>query len=306
MIEVLEPGRFTSIQDHGRPGFERYGVPAGGAADWFAAAVANRLVGNQRQAALLEMTAFGASLRFHQDAIIAMTGATSLSVTGLSDCRAWQACPIASGSRLDIGPITPGLRSYVAVRGGIEAPLVLQSRSLCARGGFGGGFGRPLRSGDHLPVGTTIVSAPLEKAWPGTHRLPLQGPWEVRVIAGPHSDVFASGALERVNATACRATSAIDRMGLRLETPGLHLEAEEILTTPVASGSIQVTPSGELIVLLVDHPTTGGYPVIATAINADLPLLAQVRPGDTIRFRRVDQVEAASARRRLMDWLELE
>jgi allophanate hydrolase subunit 2 len=117
---------------------------------------------------------------------------------------------------------------------------------------------------------------------------------------------FAAGALERLLVTAWRATPAIDRMGLRLETPGLHLDADEMLTTPVTAGAIQVTPSGELIVLLVDHPTTGGYPVIATVISADLPRLAQVRPGDTIRFRAVDHQESASARRRLMDWLGLE
>jgi antagonist of KipI len=306
MIEVVEPGRFTSIQDLGRPGFERYGIPSGGAADWFAAAVANRLVGNTLDAAVLELTAVGPSLRFHQRALIAITGASCLPVTGLPGIGGWQACPVMSGSLLNLGPIGPGLRSYLAIRGGIDVPLVLDSRSLCARGGFGGGFGRPLRAGDRFAAGKMTASEPLETGWPGTHRLPLKGPWEVRVIAGPHTDAFASAALERLTATACRATPAVDRMGLRVEAPALHLEADEILTTPVVPGSIQVTPSGELIVLLVDHPTTGGYPVIATAITADLPLLAEVRPGDTIRFRQVDQVEAASARRRLMVWLELE
>lgn len=122
-------------------------------------------------------------------------------------------------------------------------------------------------------------------------------------MAGPHLDAFVGDALERLGATACIVTPAIDRMGLRIEAPGLRLHADaQILTTPVTPGAIQVTPSGELIALLVDHPTTGGYPVIATVIQADLPLLAQARPGDTIRFRNVDRDEAARALRRLLDW----
>jgi allophanate hydrolase subunit 2 len=128
----------------------------------------------------------------------------------------------------------------------------------------------------------------------------------VRVIAGPQDDAFLPDALERLSATACRVTPEIDRMGLRLETPGLRLQPREILTVPMTAGGIQVTRSGGLIVLHVDHQTTGGYPVIATVISADLPMLAQARPGDTVRFRVADADEAARARRRLDDWLELE
>jgi allophanate hydrolase subunit 2 len=127
----------------------------------------------------------------------------------------------------------------------------------------------------------------------------------VRVIAGPQQDAFSADALHRLGATACRVTPEIDRMGLRMETPGLRLQAKEILTVPMTAGAIQVTPSGGLIVLHVDHQSTGGYPVIATVISADLPLLAQARPGDTVRFRSVDLAEAARAWRRLTGWLEL-
>jgi antagonist of KipI len=125
----------------------------------------------------------------------------------------------------------------------------------------------------------------------------------VRVIAGPQADAFAADALERLSATACRVTPEIDRMGLRLETPGLRLQPQEMLTVPMTAGAIQVTPSGGLIVLHVDHQTTGGYPVLATVITADLPLHSQARPGDTIRFRRVNLEEAARASRRLHGWL---
>ena len=300
MIELVDGGRWTTIQDRGRPGLERFGIPPGGAADWFAARVANELVGNQPDAALVECTSVGATLRFDDEAIVAVTGGQ---VASAAD---WQAVQVARGSSLAVGAIARGLRTYVALRGGIDVPLVLGSRSFCQRGTFGGGFGRPLAAGDRLPIGRLVAHEPMHAPWPAAHRLPLRGPWEVRVIAGPQAASFASDALERLTATACRVTPEIDRMGLRLETPGLRLPSEEILTVPMTAGAVQVTPSGGLIVLHVDHQTTGGYPMIATVIHADLPLVAQARPGDTVRFRFVDMEEAARAWRRMSGWLELD
>ena len=301
MIEVVEAGRYTSVQDQGRPGFERFGIPPGGVADWFAAAVANRLVGNQPDAALIEATMSGPTLRFHRDAIIAITGADCAD----ADSPTWRSHRIAGGFVIHLGRVDPGLRSYIAIRGGIDVPPVLGSRSLCAGGGFGGGVGRPLQAGDRLATGDVVEAAALQEPWPASHRLPLHGPWEIHVIPGPHAEAFDPSALPRLTATACVVTPALDRMGARLDTPALHLDATEVLTTPMTAGAIQVTPSGGLIVLLADHPTTGGYPVIATVISADLPLLAQARPGDTVRFREDSQAEAARAWRRLTGWLDL-
>jgi len=300
VIELVAGGRWTTIQDRGRPGLERYGIPPGGAADWFAARVANELVGNQPDAALVECTSIGPTLRFDNEAIVAVTGGQ---VASIAD---WGAFRVARGSSLAVGAIAPGLRAYVAIRGGIDVRVVLGSRSFCQRGGFGGGFGRPLATGDRLPIGQLVAHEPVLAPWPPSHRLPLRGPWEVRVIAGPQAAAFASDALERLTATACRVTPEIDRMGLRLETPGLRLQSEEILTVPITTGAIQVTPSGGLIILHVDHQTTGGYPIIATVINADLPLVAQARPGDTVRFRFVHMQEATRAWRRMSGWLELD
>ena len=300
MIRVVEAGRWSTIQDRGRPGLERFGIPSGGAADWFAAAVANQIVGNHPDAALLECTAAGPTLRFDTDAVVAVTGGHVAGAPG------WQPLPLARGSTLAVGTIAPGLRTYVAVRGGIDVPLVLGSRSFCQRGTFGGGYGRPLKAGDGLAIERMVERESASEPWPQSHRLPLRGPWEVRVIAGPQQDAFAEDALQRLSATACRVMPEIDRMGLRLETPGLHLRPQEILTVPMTAGGIQVTPSGGLIVLHVDHQTTGGYPVIATVISADLSLLAQARPGDTVHFRMVDAHEATRAWRRLSGWLEVD
>jgi len=300
VIEVIDGGRWTTIQDRGRPGRERFGIPPGGAADWFAAAVANRLVGNHLDAAVLECTAAGPSLRFDSERVVAVTGAHA------ADIETWVPHVMNRGSTLEVGAIGPGLRTYVAVRGGIDVPIVLGSRSFCQRGAFGGGFGRPLARGDRFAAGAMIDGAPLSNAWPDGHRLSIGSPWEVRVLGGPHADAFDRTALPRLTAVACRVSPELDRMGLRLQTPGVHLQADEILTTPVTGGAVQVTPSGEMIVLLADHPTTGGYPVIATVITADLPLLAQARPGDTVRFREVDPAEADRAWRRLDGWLQLD
>ncbi len=297
MIEVIKPGTWTTVQDRGRRGYERFGIPAGGAVDRFSAAVANRLVGNDEDCALLECTLDGPTLRVGEDAIVAIAGGSC------SEQPGWVALSIKAGTAIPVGRIAPGLRSYLAVRGGIDVPKIMGSRSLCQRGAFGGGFGRPLQAGDQLPVGRTIRHEITHRAWPESHRLPLRGPWEVRVIAGPHDDALSPDAFARFLNTACLVTPQSDRMGMRLQAPALRLRPREILTTPVPEGGIQVTPSGELIVLLAEHQTTGGYPVIATVISADVPLLAQARPGDTVHFRAVTPAEAGRARRRLSDWV---
>ncbi len=297
MIEVLKPGTWTTIQDRGRFGFERLGIPVGGTVDWFSAAAANRLVGNHGDAALLECTLEGPALRFESRAAVALAGGEC------SDQPTWTAQAVAPGTTLRVGRIAPGLRAYLAVRGGIAVRKVMGSRSLCQRGVFGGGFGRPLGSGDRLPVGRVVSGPAAAGPWPRAHRLPLRGPWEVRVLPGPHQEAFSADALRRFLDTACVVTPEVDRMGMRLKAPALRLPAREILTTPVPEGGVQVTPSGELIVLLAEHQTTGGYPLIATVISADLPLLAQARPGDTVHFRAVSLAEAQRARRRLALWL---
>jgi len=301
VIEVLTPGAWTTIQDRGRPGWERFGISPGGPADWFSAAVANRLVGNGGDAAMIECTLVGPTLRFHRPATIAMTGGTSSAIEN------WTVQHVEAEAELKIGRIQPGLRTYLAVGGGIDVPEVMGSRALCQHGRFGGGFGRPLQEGDRLPISADSLSPAhvrgLMGRWPAAHRLPLLGPWEIRVIAGPHSEAFADGDLERFFNTALVVTPRADRMGMRLQAPGLRLHGSEILTAPVTQGAIQVTPSGEVIVLLAEHQTTGGYPVIATVISADWPLMGQARPGDTIHFRSVSLSEARRARVRLAQWL---
>ncbi len=297
MIEVLSGGTWTTVQDRGRPGWGRYGVSPGGPADWFSAAVANALVGNDPDAALVECTLIGPTLRFRRGATVALMGGETATIeNGI-------AFPVAAGAELKIGRVQRGLRTYLAVRGGIAVRRVMSSRALCQLGRFGGGFGRPLEVGDQLPVGKTPTLPSPQGGGRFLKRLPLVGPWEVRVMTGPHRDAFAADDFARFLNTAFRVTPRADRMGMRLQASGLRLHPAEILTAPVTQGAVQVTPSGEAIVLLAEHQTTGGYPVIATVICADWPLLGQARPGDTIHFREVSLFEARRAHARLLGWL---
>jgi antagonist of KipI len=297
VIEVVSGGTWTTIQDRGRPGWERFGVSPGGPADWFSAAAANALVGNNPDAAVVECTLVGSALRFRREATVALMGGETATIeNGI-------AFPVEAGAELKIGRVQRGLRAYLAVRGGIAVPRVMGSRALCQLGRFGGGFGRPLEAGDHLPIGNTPTLPSRQGGGRFLNRLPLVGPWEVRVMAGPHTSAFGADDLARFLNTAFRVTPRADRMGMRLRAPGFRVHAIEILTTPVTQGAVQVTPAGEAIVLLAEHQTTGGYPVIATVISADWPLLGQARPGDTIHFREVSLAEAQRARSRLDGWL---
>jgi len=297
VIQVLRPGAWTTVQDSGRPGLERFGISPGGPVDWFAAAVANLIAGNREDAALLECTLEAPALRFSEAATVAIAGGEVEGAPG------WTARRLEAGATLELGRIRPGLRTYLAIGGGLGVEPVLGSRSLCQLGRFGGGFGRPLRAGDVLSIGSEIAHDSWSQPWPAAHRRRLQGPWGVRAIAGPHAGAFPDGSLRRLADTALLVTPAIDRMGMRLRAPALRLQAPEILTTGVTEGAVQVTPSGELIALLAEHQPTGGYPVIATVIRADLPLLAQARPADTIHLRLCGVEEAVGALRRLVDWL---
>ena len=296
MIEVIDGGAWTTVQDQGRPGFERFGISPGGACDRFSAAAGNLLVGNGEEAAVLECTVKGPRLRFETASLIAVTGAGSR-------IEGWRSLEVRAGEVVDLGLLKPGIRSYIAVRGGIDVPPVLGSRSFCQLGRFGGGFGRPLRAGDWLAIGDSSGPLPPKKAWPVSHRTQLSGPWEIPVIPGPQVDAFPGSTLERLLDTAFRVSSSTDRMGMRLEGRGLRLDPPQVLTTPVVAGAIQVTDPQQLIVLMPEHQPTGGYPVIACVIEAAIPLLAQARPGDTIHFRKTSLREAARARSRLDGWL---
>ena len=285
-VEVLQPGPLTTVQDLGRAGLAHLGVPASGAADAGSLRLANSLVGNDAGAACLEVTLGRLALRFEGAAVVAVTGALAPVSVGDDEFAADTAVAVPAGSVLRLGAANAGLRSYVAINGGIDVGAVLGSRSADCLSGLGP---RPLRPGDWLPV-KRPRSLPMDgrQQRPRTivPALPTTGTAELRVIAGPRDDWFGAPALDALAAGSFVVTPASNRTGLRLTGPALRRARQgELPSEGMAAGSLQVTHEGQLILLLADRPTTGGYPVIAVVVTADLGLAAQLRPGQQLRFR---------------------
>jgi antagonist of KipI len=352
-LEILAPGLLTTVQDtRGRLAFVHLGVRAGGAMDTPAAVLANRLVGNPPDAAVLEVTLVGPRLRMHgSPRVVAITGAdlsaslaaatgadvsvSPAAVTGANASPSPAAVRGANvsasldgiavapgrgvlvqpGSTLSFGDRRAGLRAYIALSGGIDVPPVLGSRSTDLLSGFGGLEGRALRAGDRLPLGARHdrggaegEPTPLDSdrsrrgggvdqvrlGWgssvAGRYVVPAWQPPDpaalVRILPGPHVDRFAPGALEALCASPWQITERADRMGYRLAGGSLlrHVQAADVPSLGLPGGAIQVPADGQPIVLLADHQPTGGYTVLATVIHADLPILAQRGPGETVQF----------------------
>jgi KipI family sensor histidine kinase inhibitor len=297
VVEVLEPGLLTTVQDAGRPGHRRVGVSGAGPMDAGAHAAANRAVGNATGAAALECTVTGPSLLFLASLHFAVAGADLGAVLERADLGAW---PVPSEARVLARPGNvlrfagrrSGCRAYVALRGGIEVPVVLGSRSTDLQSGFGGSAGRALAAGDRLALSPATTGGE-PPARPSSPARPTASA-TVRVVLGPQADHFEEGTLARFLAVPWRVGAASDRVGFRLEgEPLRHAGAREILSDGMVPGSIQVPPDGRPMVMAADGPTTGGYPKIATVVTADLPLLAQLVPGEgEVRFEavRVEEV----------------
>ncbi|PJK20432.1 biotin-dependent carboxyltransferase family protein [Mycolicibacterium goodii] len=283
MIEVLRSGPLTTVQDSGRYGFGAFGVGTSGAADSRSASLANRLVGNPGHAACLEATFGGLALRFRHRAYVAVTGAPC-PITCRGRGEGMNALfTMAPGEELQLGTPTTGMRTYIAVRGGIGVQPVLNSRATDVLSGLGP---HPLAAGDLLPVGgARCEPLPPISVAPVSH--PPSGELRVRVVIGPREDWFTPTSIEVLMNAQYVVTTQSDRVGIRLAGPPLVWACDhELLSEGMVFGAIQVPPSGLPVIFLSDHPVTGGYPVVAVVIAEDLPLIAQARPGQLISFRR--------------------
>ena len=278
-LTVLRAGALTTVQDAGRPGFAHLGVPRAGALDAPAARLGNRLVGNPEAAAVLETTVDGVRLRAATTVTVAVTGAQApLTVDGRA--APWGvAVGLPPGGVLDVGPATAGVRSYVAVAGGIALPPVLGSRSRDTLSGLGPS---PLSAGDLLPVGRPSGPVP---AVDFTVPAATPQPVVLRLLPGPRDDWFGAAGLAALWAATYEVSPLSNRVGVRLTGPPvLRLREGELESEGVALGAVQVPPDGQPVVLLADHPTTGGYPVVGLVDPRDLAGLAQARPGTTVCF----------------------
>lgn len=277
-IRVIRPGSLTTVQDLGRPGQRAMGLSQGGAVDAFALRLANRLVGNAENAPGLEMSMVGAELEFSHAGLVAVTGAD---MGGVELARPHV---VAAGERIKFEAARTGCRAYLAVAGGVDAPKVLGGRGTDLRAGLGGWSGRALRAGDVLPIKT------VERSVRGRWRIDPQflvtngSPAILRALPGTHAGEF----VEDLVALEFTVSPQSDRMGVRLTGSALHRRTKrELISSGVAPGTVQVPPGGDPIVLMADAQTIGGYPRLAHVISVDFSRLAQLRPGDRVRFEPV-------------------
>lgn len=308
---VRAPGPLTTVQDLGRAGYARYGVSASGAADADALRLGNLIVGNPPDAAALEVTLGGAEFEVLAPCVVAVTGADSAFIRNGKLAQANTAIELGAGDIMQIGWARYGARSYVCVSGGAHAPPVLSSRATDVQAHFGGVGGRALRAGDGLwrghagqPEG---VSAGRVVVVDSVRKINSAGEWTIRVLPGPHA-VEAAADLQALLDSVFVVSPHSDRVGVRL-LPGSgnrvrNVIGGETISEGVPRGVVQVPPNGEPIILLADHQTTGGYRAPAVVATADLWRVAQLRPGNTVRFALTTVDDAVNALRTRADWLE--
>lgn len=301
---VENPGWLTTVQDLGRPGFGALGVSPSGAADPVALRLGNLLVGNEPGAAALEMTLVGGRYLFPEGGIIALAGADFGAKLNGQPLEMWIPHAVRPGGTLELGLTRAGSRCYLCIAGGIQVEQFLGSASTHLLSGLGGVAGRALRKGDALQFGAPeqrirrrrISAQVLETLKPGKC---------LRVTRGPQADWFSEATVRAFYDGAFRVSEDSDRLGLRLEGALLALELQrEMISESVSLGAVQVTPSGQPIVLFVEQQTAGGYPKIANVIGADLHCIGQLRPRDEITFTRVSLEEARAlwiAQQRLLN-----
>jgi biotin-dependent carboxylase-like uncharacterized protein len=279
-LDIVTTGPQTTVQDLGREGLAGLGVGRSGAADVDSLRLGNRLLGNPEGAAALEVTFGGLEVRARGGMWVTVTGAMSpVTIDGLPVGHAavtW----LPDGASLRLGPPSAGLRSYLAVRGGIAVPSVLRSRSTDTMAVLGPPVPRP---GDLLPVGPAPASPPLVDV--AAVASPTTGEVRLRVVPGPRADWFVPSALETLFGGAYEVTAESNRVGMRLAGPALERSREgELKSEGMVPGALQVPPTGQPTLFLADHPVTGGYPVIGVVLTDDIGLAAQAQPGQRLRF----------------------
>jgi antagonist of KipI len=296
---ILRAGFLTTVQDLGRTGFREFGISVGGALDQHALRVANLLVGNTESAAGLEITLGSVRARFADNRAIAwcggdfdvLVGSTTLPAGHVANVRADDEVVFTQGKR--------GCRAWLAISGGVDVPVVLESRSTDLRGGFGGQDGRPLRDGDLVPLGECRRSQTAATGEVSSWSAPVD--WTttakeepvLRFVRGSDWDRFNASAHLALTSAAFTVSPDSDRMGARLDGPELQRDKDvDLVSEAVAPGTVQVPPGGKPIVLLGDCQTIGGYPKIAHVITVDLPMAAQLRANDRVQFREVALADA--------------
>jgi len=295
LIRVLHPGFQTTIQDLGRFGFAHLGISASGAADALSLRIGNLLVGNKEGSAALEMTLLGGEFEFKESCVVALTGSDFEPRLNGQSISLWCSHTVPAGGHLQLGATKSGARCYLCVAGGFDVPLTLGSSSTHLLTGLGGLGGRTLKKGDILRVKSPAHPNLKPKTIDDRFVSAFHGEHVVRVTEGIQSHYFTNVELQQFYSSAYTVSEDSNRMGLRFTGPKLaHAHDSEIVTEGTPLGAVQIPKNGEPIVLFVEHQTTGGYPKIANVISADMHFMGQLRPQDSVRFRKISFEEAIS------------
>jgi antagonist of KipI len=299
-IVIESPGLLTTIQDFGRPGHGPLGISPSGAADPIALHIGNLLVGNEPGAAALEMTLAGGHFQFHQDTVIALTGSDFAATINQRSVATWRSYQVRAREKLSVGATQQGARCYLCIAGKLDVKPFLGSASTHLLSGLGGLQGRALRKGDVLSISKPPRAFTERRLKESVVKSLLQRE-VLRVTDGPQCDFFAEETKTLFYGGTFNVTEESNRLGLRLVGPVIKsISAREMITEGVTLGAIQITPSGQPIILFVEQQTTGGYPKFTNIIGADLFRIGQLRPRDTVRFTRVSFSEARAT------WIDLQ
>lgn len=296
-IRIVTPGALSLVQDHGRFGYLQYGVTQSGAMDQIAFAAANHILNNPVGSAEIEMTLMGITAEFTENTTICLTGADMDPKLDGTMIPMYQPVSVRAGQTLSLGTAEKGVRAYLAVQGGLSVPVVMGSRSTNLKAKMGGFEGRALAAGDEIPIGT---SDPVSSSLPFpmsekelTKEPSFSTDVTVRAVLGPQDAMFTEAGLSAFSEGIYTVLPQSDRMGMRLSGPKIESrEGYDIISDGILFGSVQVTNAGEPIVMMADHQTTGGYAKIATVCSFDLPKLAQLTPGGTVRFEVISPSRA--------------
>lgn len=303
-LEIMNPGLLTTVQDCGRYGYQKFGVPISGAMDRYSLRIANILVGNEDYQGCIEVTFGGLKIKFNEDSIIAITGANLKPKVNGKEVSMWRALEVKCDDVLEFAGPVSGIRSYISFCGGLDLPNVLNSKSTDLKSKLGGFNGRKLNRGDKIKIKHSSISTtkkhPIEKYIPR-----YENEITLNVILGPQDNLFKDDSITRFLNGEYEVTNDCDRMGYRLSGPKIeHVDTADIISDGVSYGAIQVPGSGQPIIMMADSQTTGGYTKIAFVVSSDLHLLAQAKPGNKIKFKEISIEDAHLKYKKLENDLE--
>lgn len=286
-ITVLNPGLLTTVQDMGRVGYQQFGVPVSGVADPRSAAIANILVGNDQEEAVLECTMMGPHLQFNQANTIAITGGDLMPTLDGQPLATYRAVTVQAGQVLRFQAPKTGCRAFIAFSGGLDIPQVMGSRSTYMKAKIGGYQGRKLQKDDVITFRAPGVPKNINARFIAPEFVPREV-YTLRVVLGPQEEAFTPQGLESFLGQVYSVTSEFDRMGCRMDGPAIqHVNGADIISDGIAFGAIQIPSEGKPIIMMCDRQTTGGYTKIANVISADFRILGQLKAGDKVRFESV-------------------